>query len=223
MDISILLKFFFFLTINTNAILLGSVPGEAILASRTISLENRYPDKYVNGVFKDNILLNIAYMKGEINKPSEIDWESIKKPFSYKFELKSNETFAFHEDVFSEYKGKVNRTTNAHFNAKDGFKSDGYLTGDGVCHLASLIYWAAKDALLYAKAPTNHDFMPIPEVPKEFGVSIYYYPARSSENAVQNLYITNNSQNAVNFKFDYDGENLAFSITSTRKNNISIL
>ncbi len=223
MVISILLKIILFLTINTNAILLGNASYEAVLASHTISLENRYPEKYVNAVFKDNILLNIVYMKGKINKPSEIDWKAIEKPFDYSLELRPNETFAFHEDVLSEYKGKVNTTTNAHFNAQDGFKSDGYLTGDGVCHLASLIYWVAKDALLNAKAPTNHDFMPIPQVPKEFGVSIYYYPGRSSENAAQNLYITNNSQNDINFKFDYDGKNLTFSITSTRQDNIFTL
>lgn len=222
MVIPTLSKIILFLTINTNAILFGSVPSEAVLASRTISLENRYPDSYVNSVFKDNILLNMAYLGGRINSASKIDWKAIKKPFSYHLELKPNETFAFHEDVLSEYQGKVNTTTNAHFNAQDGFKSDGYLAGDGICHLASLIYWVAKDASLNAKAPTNHDFMPIPEIPKEFGVSIYYYPGRTSTNAMQNLYITNNTLNTVHFKFDYDGKNLSLSIASVRQNIFSI-
>lgn len=67
--------------------------------------------------------------------------------------------------------------------ATEGLISDGYLTGDCVCHLASLIYWAARDAGLTALAPTNHDFTTIPEVPKEYGVSIYFTPGAREANA----------------------------------------
>jgi vancomycin resistance protein YoaR len=101
---------------------------------------------------------------------------------------------------------------NAHFNYDDGFKSDGYLTGDGVCHLASIIYWAAKDAGLAALAPTNHNFATIPEVPKEYGVAIYYIPGSHDTNAKQNLYITNTFDKPVQFAFAYDGTSLTVKV-----------
>ncbi|OGH13341.1 MAG: hypothetical protein A2687_05140 [Candidatus Levybacteria bacterium RIFCSPHIGHO2_01_FULL_38_26] len=84
--------------------------------------------------------------------------------------------------------------------------------GNGVCHLASLIYLAAKTAGLDAYAPTSHDFAVIPEISKEFGVSIYSYPGHVTANARQNLYITNNKKNPVIFEFIYDGENLKLSV-----------
>ena len=105
-------------------------------------------------------------------------------------------------------------TTNAHFNYQDGFKSDGYLTGDGVCHLASLMYWAAKDAGLTAYAPTSHDFAIINGVPREYGVSIYSVPDDFDTSARQNLYIQNNLNFPVAFIFNYDGfDKLTVSIT----------
>lgn len=189
-------------------------PSEQVLSSRSISLEKRYSNKFVNDVMKDNILLNIAYMEGKVGKDAAINWQEIEKPFHYSFTLKPNETFAFHDDVLPEYQGKIAKTTNAHFNSQEGFKSDGYLVGDGICHLASIIYWAAKDAGLEVKAPTNHDFMPIPQIPKEFGVAIYDFPGQSYSNQVQNLYITNNKNTAIEFKFDYDGETLTVSVTA---------
>lgn len=173
------------------------------LASEQISLEERYEEESVNNVFKDNILLNVAYLSGKITKKEDIDWDEIKKPLTYKFELGPNKTFAFHEDVLEKYKSSVVKTTNARFNFDDGFKSDGYLVGDGVCHLASLIYWAAKKAGLDAYAPTNHNFAQIPEIERKYGVSIYKMPGQVSTNAVQNLYITNNRKNSVVFEFIY--------------------
>jgi len=103
-------------------------------------------------------------------------------------------------------------TTNAHFNHQEGFKSDGYLMGNGVCHLASLIYWAAKEAGLEAYAPTNHDFALIPEISKEYGVSIYSTPGKSLTSEKQNLYITNNYDHPVIFEFVYNGKNIRLSI-----------
>lgn len=218
---STLLGLVVFLFTSTYLPFFENPPYETVLAFHEISLENRYNNAFVNDVFKDNILLNIAYMKGGIDKSSEVNWSELAKPFRHQFELKPNETFAFHEDVLSEYYGKVTKTTNAHFNSAEKFKSDGYLVGDGVCHLASLIYWTAKDANLDAKAPTNHDFMVIPQIPKEFGVSIYSYPGRSSANATQNLYVTNNTKNPVTFKFEYDGISLKVSIWALGKNLIN--
>lgn len=182
------------------------------LASEEISLENRYNNPYVNNVFKDNILLNIAYLSGKVTKKEDIIWDEIEKPFEYKFTLMPDKTFAFHDDVLEEYKTSLIKTTNANFNFDDGFKSDGYLMGDGVCHLASLMYWSAKTAGLMAYAPSGHNFAVIPEIDKEFGVAIYKAPGNYSSNAMQNLYITNNKKNPVTFNFTYKNSQLKLSV-----------
>lgn len=188
------------------------------LAKHEFSLAKRYENSFVNQVFKDNILLTMAYLQYDGNVRQPISWSEIYKPFRYILTLQPGETFAFHDSVFPQYQQKpVKKTTKAHFNAQDGFKSDGYLFGDGVCHLASLLNWVAKDAGLKVEAPTNHNFAPIPEVPKEYGVSIYNQPGSDSANATQNLYITNNKQNTVVFMFDYDGEFLHISASELIK------
>lgn len=188
------------------------LPKEAVLASQEISLENRYPVKSVSDIFRDNILLNIAYMEGSVTKKEDINWDEIKKPFTYQFRLEPNQTFAYHDDVLNDYRDGLVKTSQAHFNASDGFKTDGYLYGDGVCHLASLMYWVALDANLDTKAPTNHDFMTIPEVDKKYGVSIYSNPFSKGSHQNQNLYIKNNKSKAISFKFEYNGEKLKASV-----------
>src|SRR3989344_5003113 len=180
---------------------------EQIISSHEISLEKRYYP-----VQKDNILLNLAYMDGRVTKKEDISWDELQKPFKYEFRLEPNKTFAYHDDVLDEYKDKLVKTTQAHFNAQEGFKTDGYLYGDGVCHLASLIYWVAKDAGLDAKAPVNHDFMPIPEIAREHGVSIYSNPYSKGANSLQNLYITNSREKPVEFKFEYKDDKLKVSV-----------
>lgn len=186
---------------------------ETVIAEKELSLDNRYPTESVNQVFKDNILLNLAYMDGKVASAKDIKWDEITHPFSFEFSLEPNRTFAFHEDVDQKYKDSLVKTTNAHFNATDGFKTDGYLFGDGVCHLASLIYWAAKEAGLSAEAPTNHDFMNIPDVPKEYGVSIYSNPYAKGSHTRQNLYITNNKGKPITFKFEYRDDKLKVSVS----------
>lgn len=183
-----------------------------ILGTREFSLEKRYNDKWVSDVFKDNILLNIAYMRGIVKNPSNVNWEEVRKPFHYEFNLEKGQVFAYHEDVLPEYKGKVVKTTGAHFSSYEGFKYDGWLVGDGVCHLASLINWAARSAGLEVLSPTNHDFAAINQVPREFGVAIYDVPGQTSSNELQNLYIRNNKDKEVSITFDYDGENLKISV-----------
>ncbi|OGM14522.1 hypothetical protein A3A76_05990 [Candidatus Woesebacteria bacterium RIFCSPLOWO2_01_FULL_39_23] len=183
-----------------------------VLSAKSISLENRYNNKMVNDVFKDNILLTLSYLSGEVKSKSEISWEKVASPKIIEFSLKPGESFAFHDQILSAYNKNVVKTTNAHFNYQDGFKSDGYLTGDGVCHLASLIHWAAKDAGLTSNAPTNHDFARINDVPKEYGVSIYNLPGSFETSGRQNLYIENTLQDTVKFVFTYDGVNLSLQI-----------
>lgn len=182
------------------------------LATSEISLEKRYENKFVNDVFKDNILLNLAYMNGKVTKASDIKWDEITKPFKYEFRLEPNKTFAFHSDVENKFQDSLVKTTNAHFNATDGFKTDGYLFGDGICHLASLIYWVALNAGLEAEAPTNHDFAPIPDVPRRYGVSIYSNPFSKGSNTQQNLYITNNKSKPIAFKFEYQDNKVKVSV-----------
>lgn len=187
-------------------------PNPNILASHEMSLEDRYPVKSVSEVFKDNILLNLAYMRGLVQENNKVTWDEVKKPFHYEFKLEPNKTFAYHDDVLDEYKDSLVKTTNAHFNSAEGFKTDGYLFGDGVCHLASLIYWVAKDAGIDAVAPTNHDFMAIPEIDRKYGVSIYSNPFSKGSSTRQNLYIKNNTDKDITFQFDYSGEKLKVSV-----------
>lgn len=176
------------------------------LASHSFSLEDRYNNSFVNGVFKDNILLTLDYMSGAVKTKSDINWENVEKPFYYDFTLNPGEEFAFHDHALPEYSQNVVKTTGVHFNYTEGFKYDGDLTGDGVCHLASLIYWVAHDAGLTAYAPSNHNFAKINDVPKEYGVAIM------SPDPLGNLYVVNNLDKPVTFAFDYDGTNLTVTI-----------
>lgn len=190
----------------------GTQPAKVVaLAAHEFSLNDRYGDSFVNNVFKDNILLAVDYTTGQKMDSTNINWNNVEKPFEYRLVLKPGETFAFHDDVLPIYNGKIAKTTNAHFNSSEGFKSDGYLVGDGVCHLASLLFWVAKDAGLAAVAPTRHDFAPVPDVPSQYGVSIYNNQTKSSGNELQNLYITNNKSREVAFLFTYDGGKLKIS------------
>jgi hypothetical protein len=176
------------------------------LASHSFSLEDRYDNTFVNTVFKDNILLTLSYMDGSVKDKSDINWNNIEKdPISYEFTLDPGQEFAFHDGELPEYSKNVVQTTNAHFNGTEGFKYDGDLTGDGVCHLASLIYWVAKDARLSAYAPSNHNFAKINDVPKEYGVAIL------APSPLGNLYITDNLDKPVTFSFNYDGGSLTVS------------
>ena len=196
------------ITTFTLASLLTITPGlfssGQVLASHEISLEKRYAVQSVSDIFRDNILLNLAYLDGSVKSKNDINWDEVKKSQTIQFRLNPGETFAYHKDILPEYKDLLIKTTNAHFSSAEGFKADGYLYGDGVCHLASLMYWVARDAGLDAVAPTNPDFMAIPE--------IYSQGVANGSSARQNLYIKNNKENPVVFKFDYNGENLKLSI-----------
>lgn len=187
-------------------------PQKNVLTKRSISLENRQINKPLNDIYKDNILLNMAYMRGLVSTKAQINWDEIRKPFVYDVNLKPGEVFAYHDSVLQEYDGKVVKNTNSHFSAAEGYISDGNLFGMGVCHSASLINWAAKDAGLNSVAPSNHDFAVIREVDKKYGVAIYSSPESHTSSARQNLYITNNFEQEVTLKFEYDGVSLGVSI-----------
>ncbi|MBP7832767.1 MAG: VanW family protein [Candidatus Levybacteria bacterium] len=195
-----------------NSLIFGGVASSVPtreLASKTISLENRAaPGSFMAEVMRDNILLTIGYMRGITTDGQTVDWEAVRKPFTYSFELRPNEAYSFQKDALASYEADIVKTIDVNFAGQNGFKHDGYLMGDGVCHLASLFYWAALDANLDATAPVNHDFMVIPEVPREYGVSIYSTPGQKDANAQQNLYIRNNTKNTIRFEITYDGKNL---------------
>lgn len=198
------------LSILTAATLLltnprATTPPQA-LAQVAYSLENRYANSLVNDVFSDNILLTIAYLGGKVKKNKPIDWMAVQAEGAEQFTLKPGETFAFHDAVLDKYTDKIALTTNAHFNSLEGFKSDGWLIGDGVCHLASFMYVAAKEAGLEVEAPTSHDFAVIPNIEKKDGVSIY------SESTVQNLYITNNKTKSILFIFEHKNKALTIRV-----------
>lgn len=184
-----------------------------ILGEKQYSMENRYPVKSVNEVMKKNILLNLAYINGTVTKKSQIDWNRITSSFHFEKTLKPGEVFAFHDIVGKEYSGKVAFTSNSNFGVTDGYVTDGYLYGDGVCDLASLINWTAKSAGLVTDVPKDHRSVgPIPDVPDEYGVSIYSDPV-SNIGANNNLYVTNNKDFDVKFHFSFDGTNLKVAIT----------
>jgi hypothetical protein len=183
-----------------------------MLSEHSMSLQERYPNAAINTVFKDNILLNFSYLSGKVTDGSNINWNDVHATGTYEVVLKPGEVFAYHDDVLAQYQGKVVKTTNAHFNVSEGFKSDGYLVGDGVCHFASLITWAARDAGLSVVAPTNHDFANIPQVPKEHGTSIYYAPGQPSVNQMQNLYVENTTDRPVRLVFNYANDNLSVAV-----------
>lgn len=186
---------------------------DKVIGEKQFSLENRYAVKSVNEVMKKNILLNMAYLNGKVTKKSEIDWDKIVSPVHFEKNLKPGEVFAYHEIVRKEYTGKVVFTTNTSFNASDGYLTDGYLYGDGVCHIASLINWAAIDAGLKTVVPKDHRSVgPIPDVPDDYGVSIYKDAGKNS-GANNNLYIINTKDREVKFHFEYDGTNIKVYVT----------
>lgn len=194
-------------------ILGGEIPSNMTrLASHEISLDNRHKDPSVNKVFKDNILLTLAYLDNTVQKDRPIDWSFVEKPSVIVFRLNPGEAFAFHDEVFDTFKDSVVKTTGAHFSSADGFKTDGFLYGDGVCHLASLMHWVAKEAGLEVKAYVDHSFAAINEIPDEFGTSVYFQPGEIKSSARQNLYIKNTLEQPVMFYFEHDGVRLRLSI-----------
>ena len=181
-----------------------------VLVEKTLSLDNRLPNKAGARVFADNILLNLHYIKEDVdsfkndkekNGPANIDWEKIREPFEVSFILKSGEFFAFHKNILEEYKEKPGIVIKSHFSFEDGYKALGGLYGNGVCHFASLINWAASEAGLEVMAPVNHDFYPVPEVPREYGTSILYWPDNGRNTQKQNLYLSNTFDSSLVFIF----------------------
>lgn len=213
MFLSILFALGFFAKTATTA--LPVVNPVQQLGQAQFSMTDRYWNTYVSNVFADNILLTLAYMRGAVSN-NKVDWNAVRAPFTYSFTLQPGQVFAFHQDVLPQFEGKVVKTTNATFDSSQGFESDGYLVADGVCHLASLMNEAARNAGLTVVAPTNHDFARIPEVDRKYGTAIYYMPGETTSNQLQNLYIQNNKNVPVTITFTYKDNELTVSVTEEK-------
>lgn len=187
---------------------------EAVLAERQFSLDNRHQVASVNEVFKKNIWLNLAYLQSSVSGQKDVDWTQAQQPTEFSVTLLPEQTFAYHDHVLPEYEATVALTTKAHFNYDEGFVSDGFLYGDGVCHLASLLNWAAQDAGLDVLVTKKHSIAKIPDVPDEYGVSIYTIQSVPNSGERNNLYITNNLDRAVRFQFVYEVDRLRVVIST---------
>ena len=166
---------------------------EQVLAKQSLSLDVRARGKHINEVFKFNILLAV-------------------KKFGHGFTLQPGETFAFHENVLPKFRNSSLRTGWTKYEAGEGYQTVLGLAGNGVCHLASLMDWAASEAGLEVAAPVSHNFALVPGVPKKYGASIHYCP-RGCNSANQNLYIRNNFDFPVKFTFETAKNNLSLTIS----------
>lgn len=215
--------FTLFFSVLASTILFSTKPAIAqttpniVLSVEKYSLADRYAEPSVNRVFTDNILLTLSYMDKMVKQGEQISWDQVRSDRMYTLTLKPGETFAFHDSVLSQYQNKIAATTNAHFNANEGFESDGWLVGDGVCHLASFMNVAARAAGLTVVALTKHDFAAIPEVSKENGVAIYDSPNDPVSSSLQNLYITNNKDKDIAFVFTHKHDSLDIQVEELNK------
>jgi len=193
----------------------ASLAEERVLAKKDMYLTDRLPNEGGSQIFADNIVLSLHYLKGDVDSlkttpaivnETSLDWQKVRAPFEVSFKLDKGEVFAFHNQTLPEYEGKIKVSTNSKFYMQEGYKSLAGLGGNGVCHVASLINWVAKDAGLNVVAKVNHDFWPVPNIPREYGTSIF------STMAEQNLYIENTKDNPVEFDFKIKSDRITLSI-----------
>lgn len=187
---------------------------EKPLAIQEMDLTKRLDNEAGSRIFADNILLCLHYLKGDVNElkkgstinsEADINWEKVRLPFEFSFVLKKGEVFAFHNKDFPQYKDPK-YTMNSRFFGEEGYKFLNGLGGNGVCHLASLMNWAAQNAKLEVTAKVNHDFWPVPGIPREYGTAIFYSATDNFTAENQNLYIKNNFDYPVTFEFKADSE-----------------
>lgn len=196
-----------------------------LLAKEIMDLNKRNPDSSVNDIFRDNILLNLHYIKGdqqsvfkankvELYGENKIDWVKLREPFEFRIMLKQGELFSFHDELlpeFEKYKGNA-KTGWTKFSANEGYKTLDGLSGNGVCHLASLINWTASEAGMGVTAKVNHDFYPVPGVDRKYGTSIVYRPGQMTTK-MQNLYVMNNFLETAIFSFKADKDKVELEIS----------
>jgi hypothetical protein len=205
-----------FSLVNINSIIAVPQTHQVLLSEHVMSLTDRYPVSSVNNIFRDNILLTLAYMNHSTTVSKTPDWQKVRTAMDFSFTLTPGQTFAFDDSGQTEHPNIV-KTTTAHFVSDEGFRSDGYLAGDGVCHLASLFNWAGHDAGLDVLAPTNHNFRTIPGIDAKYGTSIYFAPDEERSNSLHNLYITNTKQHPVIFHISANPDNVSVTISEEQE------
>jgi len=196
--LALLIPFFSFSIPKPDLSMVWPIPREEILAEHTLNLEERLPDsEFGNEVFKYNILLALKYIEGD---------PDLGEPFITEVELQPGEVFAFQENLLPEFENKTVKTGWTKYIAQEGYKPLSGLYGNGVCHLASLINWTASDAGLKVTALANHNFWPVPGVPKEYGTSIRYLADNGWKTKNQNLYLENPFDYSVKLIFEASDE-----------------
>lgn len=197
---------------NLAAVVSKTQIEQRLLARQTLSLKNRHTNQQINEVFAKNILLNLAYISGEVKNKEKLDWQKVTQAHEFSIVLHPNQVFGYHDHVLPEYEQKLIETPKTYFHAQDGYLSSGYLYGDGVCHLASLLNWTALSAGLETFVPKSHSIAKIPDIDDEYGVSIYVVESDKKSGVNNNLYITNTKQTPIEFKFIYNQERVAIEV-----------
>lgn len=185
---------------------------QRLLSKQALSLKNRHSNKQINEIFSKNILLNLAYLSGEVSNKNNLNWQNVLRSQEFSIALQPNQVFAYHDHVLPEYGQNLIKTPKTYFHAKDGYLSSGYLFGDGVCHLASLLNWAALSAGIETYVPKSHSIAKIPDIDEEYGVSIYVVETEKESGTKNNLYITNTKSTPIEFKFIYNHEQVIIEV-----------
>lgn len=189
-----------------------------ILSKVGLDLDKRWEEPSISQGFSDNMLLALYYLKNPTELPvkknpltkEEVAW-LVPDDFVAEFWLQPGEVFAFHKNVLPQYKDQVVQTMASGFMTYEGYQYVAGLGGNGVCHLASLITWAASEAGLTIEAPADHSFARIEGVPREYWTSIRY-AENGSNSKNQNLYVTNTLENPVRFVFERNYQRLSLTI-----------
>jgi vancomycin resistance protein YoaR len=124
----------------------------------------------------------------------------VREPFEFSLTLEPGELFAFHDELSPEFNGLKTKTGWTQFSVVEGYKVLDGLSGNGVCHLATLINWVSTEAGLAVTAKVNHDFYPVPGIDRKYGTSIVYLPGAETTRR-QNLYVVNTYDKTVTYNF----------------------
>jgi len=194
------------LTVETDGNLISPLAENrpVVLAEHQLDLRTRNKNPLVNEVFADNILLALHYFAGDGQKVKD-NWEKIRQPFKFSLILQPEEVFVFHNDLLPEFRGERIKSSQTDYSVREGYRVVGGLSGNGVCHLASLMNWTAAEAGLEVVAKVNHNFHPIPGVPRQYGTSIRSLP-KGTNSQRQNLYLKNPFAFPITFSFEVNGQ-----------------
>ncbi len=180
-----------------------------VLGEQVLSLKTRYPDNSVNKVFAKNIINYLLTL-------SLLDPEGLKSDedgYSFSIKLNPGDILAFHKEILKEFTNRNVISSPTELSPQEGYETLNGLSANGVCHIASFINQVASEANLVVTAKVNHDFAPVPDVPKKYGTSIYYMKGGGNNSKNQNLYIENNYSAPVYLHFTISPETVKLTIT----------